>query len=68
MRGGAHPVRKFDPVARAAEKQAARDRDADRLRSGAVQADALARENDFFRGIEIDKFKIAAIGGRPLGR
>jgi hypothetical protein len=61
-------VRSFDPAARAAEKQAMRDSDQIRLQSGEILVEALSRENDFFRDIEIEKFEIIAIGGKAIGR
>ncbi len=52
----ADQVGRFDPVARAAEKQAARDRDEQSLASGAKSREQLWRENSFIRaaGSEID--------------
>jgi hypothetical protein len=63
--------RKFgilDPRKRAAEKQASRDRDLERLRTGKVTPEQLTKENSFFDALDIASFKIEAIGGRPLRR
>jgi len=48
------------------QKQASRDRDVARLRSGEVGRLSLQAENDFFRGLNLSAFHIAAIGDRPL--
>jgi hypothetical protein len=51
---GEHSV--FDPAARAAEKQASRDRDASMLESGEITREELARKNVFLpaAGTRID--------------
>jgi hypothetical protein len=63
-----HPVPYLDPVARAAEKQASRDRDRARLAAGEVSPRELARENDFFRDFDVEHSEIVAIGRKPIGR
>jgi hypothetical protein len=57
---------KLDPKKRAAEKQASRDRDLERLRKGEVTPEELTKENNFFAALDLTKFKIVSIGGRPL--
>jgi hypothetical protein len=56
----------FDWKKRAAEKQASRDRDFERLRNGEVTPEELARENDFFAALDLADFKIVAMGGKPF--
>jgi hypothetical protein len=56
----------FDWKKRAAKKQASRDRDLERLRNGEVTPEELAKENDFFAALDLTKFKIVAMGGKPL--
>lgn len=60
------PVEVLDPVARAAEKQASRDRDAARLAADEITPAALARENSFFGSLDLSGFRIAAIGKTPI--
>jgi hypothetical protein len=57
----------LDSEARARQKQLSRERDELRLASGAVSRDDLRKENGFFSALDLPRFKIAAIGGRPLG-
>lgn len=47
---------------RAAEKQRARDLDAQRLEAGEVSPAQLQAENNFFAGLDLSSFRIAAIG------
>ena len=54
------------PGQRAREKQAARDRDAQRLAAGEVSAAKLQRENNFFASIDFSKARISAIGKRRI--
>jgi hypothetical protein len=49
------------------EKRLARQRDAERLRSGAVSPSGLAAE-DPFAGLNLQAFRIVSIGGRRIGR
>lgn len=56
----------LDPEERAAEKQARRDADAERLASGTVTPQQLAAENSFFGGLDLPSFRIAAIGRTPI--
>ncbi len=58
----------LDPMKRASEKQASRERDRERLVSGQVNRDDLRRENGLFSSIPLQQFHIASIGGRPVGR
>jgi len=58
----------LDPKKRAAEKQALRDRDLERLRNGEVTPEQLTKENDFFAALDLANFRIEAMGGRPIGR
>lgn len=53
---------------RAAEKQMSRDRDQARLQAGTISPSALARENDFFRDIPIERFRIVSLGRKPVAR
>ena len=61
-------VLQLDAAERAREKQASRERDAERLQRGEVSRAQLARENDFFEALDPSGFEIVAIGGRPLAR
>lgn len=56
----------LDGEQRAAEKQASRESDLARLRSGEVEAQALNAENNFFAPLQLVNLRIAAIGGRPI--
>lgn len=51
---------------RPAEKQASRDEDAARLARGEITPAQLRRENNFFGALDMQRFKIVAIGGRPV--
>ncbi len=53
---------------RAKQKELSRMRDAARLEAGEVTQDQLHRENRFFSAVPIKRFKIVAIGGKPLRR
>jgi hypothetical protein len=61
-------VEKLDSKKRAREKQASRESDELRLRSGMVNREGLRRENDFFSSLPLEKFRIVAIGGRPIDK
>ena len=65
---GAAMVREFklDPKKRAAEKQASRDRDLERLKRGEITPEELTKENDFFAALDLAEFEIVSIGGRPF--
>lgn len=58
----------LDQEARVRQKQASRDRDAARLRSGEIDREQLQRENGFFSGLPIGRFRIVSVGGRPLSK
>lgn len=62
-----YAIAALDSERRAREKQASRDQDQSRLRSGAVRADELRRENGFYSSLPLKSFRIASIGGRPVG-
>jgi hypothetical protein len=57
----------LDSGKRARDKQASRERDNARLSSGEVSQNELRQENGFFSSLPLHRFRIAAIGGRPLG-
>lgn len=57
---------KVDIKNRAAQKQAARDYDRERLERGEITREDLRRENDFFYDVDFSKFRIVAIGGVPM--
>lgn len=61
-------ILKLNEAERARQKQASRDRDADRLARGEISPAELAEENSFFASLDVSRFKIVAIGGRPIGR
>jgi len=63
-----HQVLPLDAAERAREKEASRERDAERLRRGESRGEQLASENGFFSSLDISSFEIVAIGGRPLSR
>jgi hypothetical protein len=52
----------------AAEKQASRDRDQRRPDAGEITVAELAEENNFFKGFNLEEFRIESIGGRTLRR
>ena len=56
----------LDTDKRARQKQAARDHDAERLASGAVNIDDLRKEKSFFGSLPLHQFRIVAIGGRKI--
>lgn len=57
-----------DQSPRAKQKQLSRERDEMRLKSGEISPEQLKRDNSFFLSVPIKRFKIAAIGGKPLKR
>lgn len=63
-----HSVGHLDSRKRALEKQESRDRDRARLDDLSVDPSQLRRENSFFASLPLHRFKIVAIGGKPLAR
>jgi hypothetical protein len=63
-----YKVAHFDPSQRALEKQESRDRDAARLKQGVVSRDELRRENSFFAGLPLNRYKMVAVGGKSIVR
>ncbi len=61
-----YKVFKLHSHKRAAVKQASRDEDARRIASGEISDRELKRENAFFGSLDKSKFKMVAIGGKPL--
>jgi hypothetical protein len=59
-------VSKLDGAARSASKEASRDWDERRVSAGEVSPAALRRENSFFASLDFSKFKMVAIGGKPI--
>lgn len=49
---------------RAAQKQALRDRDEARLRSGSASAEQVRRENHVLGGVDLSSFRMVSIGKR----
>lgn len=58
----------LDESQRAKQKRLSRARDEVHLKSGEVSLDQLKQENGFFSALPIKRFKIAAIGNKPLKR
>ena len=58
----------LDDSPRAKQKQLSRARDEMRLKSGEVSLDQLKRDNSFFNAVPIKRFKMVAIGSKPLKR
>lgn len=56
-----------DRLSRAQQKQLSRDRDAMLLQSGQITEAELKRRNSFFGALPIKRFKIVAIGRKPVG-
>lgn len=56
----------LDRSPRAKQKELSRARDAVRLQSGQVSPEQLKHENNFFRSLPIKRYKMVAIGGKPL--
>ena len=52
---------------RRVEKQALREADSRALRSGLISAKELAERNDFFANLDVEHFRLVAIGSRVLG-
>lgn len=61
-----YEIHKLDPKARAAAKQASRDEDARQLAAGEISKEVLKRRNGFFSALDMSKFEMVAIGGKPL--
>lgn len=59
-------VRMFDIRNRAVQKQEARDLDRVRLEHGEISRADLRRENDFFAEVDFSRFRIVAVGNRPI--
>jgi len=57
-----------DQIERAKQKELSRASDAARVEAGEVSLDQLYRENSFFSAVPIKRFKMVAIGGKPLRR
>jgi hypothetical protein len=51
---------------RAKQKQKSRERDEARLKSGELSLDELKQQNNFFSAVPVKRFKIMAIGNKPL--
>ncbi|WP_313200374.1 hypothetical protein [Rhizobium sp.] len=64
----AYEVLKLDSHKRAVAKQASRGEDSRRVASGEISDRDLKRENSFFGSLDKSKFKMVAIGGKPLAR
>jgi len=62
----AYRVLELNVEERARQKQASRERDLARLRNGEVSPAELAHENNFFAALDLPRFKIVSISGRPL--
>lgn len=63
-----YEVSELDGRKRAAAKQASRENDACRLAAGLVDKHQLKRENSFFGALLESKFRIVAIGGKPIAK
>lgn len=59
-------IEKLDGVDRAKAKKVSRDEDERRLAAGEVTALQLKLENSFFGSLSNGKWKMVAIGGRPI--
>lgn len=53
-----------DARGRAAEKAAGRSEDRRRLEAGEIDAEGLARRNEFFSELDVASWRIVSIGGR----
>jgi len=58
----------LDSEKRASQKQAGREQDRVRLQAGLIDRDELRRENGFYSSLPLRSFRIASVGGRPVGR
>lgn len=58
----------FDPKKRAAAKQASRDEDARKLAAGEITPQELRKRNGFFSALDVRKWVMVAIGGKPIRR
>ena len=56
-----------DRWSRAKQKQLSRDRDAMLLQSGQITEAELKRRNSFFGALPIKRYRMVAIGGKPVG-
>lgn len=56
-----------DRLSRSKQKQLSRERDAMLLQSGQITAAELKRKNSFFGALPIKRYKMVAIGGKPVG-
>jgi hypothetical protein len=59
-------VADLDHDKRALEKQESREQDAARLRDGQVSPADLRRENSFFSGLSLSRYRMVAIGGKSI--
>ena len=57
----------FKRLSRAEQKQLSRDRDVMLLQSGQITEAELKRRNSFFGALPIKRFKMVAIGRKPVG-
>ncbi len=53
---------------RAAQKQASRNFDADRISNGSVTPQQVRRENHVLGGIDLSSFRMVSIGKRRIGQ
>lgn len=53
-------------LSRGQRKQLSRDRDAMLLQSGQVSREEMKHQNSFFSALPLQRFKIVAIGGKPV--
>ena len=57
-----------DDSSRAKQKRLSRARDEMRLKSGEINVDQLKHDNNFFNALPIKRFKMEALGNKPLKR
>lgn len=62
----ADEIGKLDSRKRAAAKQASRDEDARRLAAGEITKEELRAENSFIGSLDMSRFKMVAIGDKPV--
>lgn len=51
---------------RSREKQRARDADVRAIRRGDLSASVVSRRNDLFAGLDVQHYRLAAIGSRAI--
>lgn len=66
MSSGAYKVEYLDVLGRAIEKNLSREFDQFYIERGLASEEKIAIKNDFFASLDLSRFRISSIGGRPV--